>query len=123
MACGFLGELGSPGSAATSLLSEPSCLFFLGPFLPAHTMMCLLRCVFISSFPDTGHNLQPFLLGRSAIVFLSKLQTRAITTHVDIAWEPQTTTMLWQSCHLSAPTEKDVLIPHLLVRVSGGLVT
>lgn len=84
MACGFLGELGSPGSAATSLLSEPSCLLFLGPSLPAHTMMCLLRCVFISFFfPDTGHNLQPFLVGRSATVFLSKLQTRAITTRVD----------------------------------------
>lgn len=78
-----VGELGCSGSAATSSLSEPFCLLFLGPSLPAHTMMCLLRCIFISFFPDTGHNLQLFLLCRSATVFLSKLQTRAITTLVD----------------------------------------
>lgn len=115
MACGFLGELGSSGSAAMSSLSEPSCLLFLGPSLPAHTMMCLLRRVFTSFFfPDTGHNLQLFLLCRPATVFLSKLQTRAITTRVDIAWEPQTTMMMWQSCH-SARRQRgiSVLLPPL----------
>lgn len=101
----------------TGVLRLGSHVFTLWAILPAlswpfpacsHNDVSFEACFTSCFFPDTGHNLQLFLLCRSVTVFLSKLQTRAITTRVDgYCLGTSNNHDDLAELSLSTPTEKD----------------